>query len=254
MYKLLGLPELASVHGAQVDRFILYVHYLMGALFIGWFAYFLFVLFRFRAAKNPKASYTGVQSHASSWIEVSVAAIEGVLLIGLSIPLWAKFADDFPPQDESTVIRIVAQQFAWNSVYPGSDGEFGRQDFSLISATNQFGWDYTDPRNADNFEGNLNTIIVPLGKPVIAHISSKDVIHSFKVNPFRITQDAIPGMSIPIWFQPTEIGNFIINCAQLCGNSHYFMKGFFKVVPPEDYAAFVAEKTAAAAAGAGGWE
>src|SRR5690606_4698377 len=95
---LLGLPVLASEHGAKVDEFILYVHYLMGALFIGWFAYFLYTLFRFRASKNPRASYAGAQTHASSYIEVAVAAIEGVLLIGLAIPLWAKFADKFPAQ------------------------------------------------------------------------------------------------------------------------------------------------------------
>jgi hypothetical protein len=39
--KLLGLPELASVHGADVDKLIVYVHYLMIVLFIGWGAYFL---------------------------------------------------------------------------------------------------------------------------------------------------------------------------------------------------------------------
>ena len=254
MYELLQLPELHSVHGADVDRVILYVHYLMGALFIGWLAYFLYALFRFRASRNPKASYAGAQTHASSYIEVAVAAIEGVLLVGLSIPLWAKFADAFPPADESTVIRVVAEQFAWHGIHTGPDGEFGRQSFQLVSSTNQYGWDYTDPLVVDNFEGAPNEIVVPLGKPVIAHISSKDVVHSFKINPFRVTQDAIPGMSIPIWFEPTDAGDYLINCAQLCGNSHYFMKGYFRVVPQEEFDAYVAEKTAAAALSAGGFE
>ena len=254
MYKLLGLPELHSVHGADVDRFILYVHYLMGALFIGWLAYFLYVLFRFRASKSPRASYTGVQSHTSSYIEVAVAAIEGVLLIGLSIPLWAKFADEFPPESESTVVRVVAEQFTWNAVYPGLDGQFGDQGFQFVSSTNHYGWDYRDSRVVDNFASNPNDIVVPEGKPVITHITSKDVIHSFKVNGFRITQDAIPGMSIPIWFEPTSVGTYLITCAQLCGNSHYYMKGQFRVVPQADYDAFVADKTAAAAVSAGGFE
>lgn len=254
MEKLLGLPELASVHGEKVDQFILYVHYLMGALFIGWFAYFLYVLFRFRQSKNPKGSHAGVQTHASSYIEVAVAAIEGVLLIGLAIPLWAKFADDFP--QDATQIRVVAEQFAWNGVYPGPDGKFGKQDFSLVSSTNEFGWDYTDPDTADNFKGLLNEIVVPVGKPVITTISSKDVVHSFKINPFRITQDAIPGMAIPVWFEPTTKTNatYLINCAQLCGNSHYYMKGFFKVVQPDEFAKYVSERSASAAASAGGFE
>src|SRR5262245_36027860 len=108
MMKYLGLPILASDHGKHVDSFILYVHWLMGILFVGWLAYFLYTLFRFRATKHPRANYSGAQSHASSYIEIAVAAIEGVLLIGLSIPLWAKFADQFPAESEATSIRVVA--------------------------------------------------------------------------------------------------------------------------------------------------
>lgn len=246
MMKFLGLPFLASEHGKQVDDLLLYVHYLMGALFIGWLAFFLYTIFRFRASKHPRATYAGAQSHASSWIEVAVAAVEGVLLIGLSIPLWAKFADQFPPESQATVVRVVAEQFLWTGVYPGLDGKFGKQDFRLVSNTNQFGWDYTDEATKDNFTADQNVIVVPEKKPVIAYISSKDVIHSFKITPFRVTQDAVPGMAIPIWFQPTTNGVFLINCAQLCGNSHYYMKGQFHVVPQAQYDEFVAAKSASA--------
>jgi cytochrome c oxidase subunit 2 len=248
MLKYLGLPMLASEDGKHVDNFILYVHYLMGILFVGWLAYFLYTLFRFRASKHPRASYVGAQTHASSYIEIAVAVIEGVLLVGLSIPLWAKFADQFPPESQATNIRVVAQQFLWNAVYPGKDGKFGKQDFHLVNSTNQFGWDYTDPMTRDNFVGDQNVIVVPEGKPVVASISSKDVIHSFKVNAFRVTQDAIPGMAIPIWFKPTETGIYIINCAQLCGNSHYYMKGQFHVVPQKEFDEFLAKHANAGAA------
>ncbi len=246
--KFLGLPMLASEHGADVDKFILYVHYLMGVLFVGWFAYFLFALFRYRASRNPKASYAGAQTHASSYIEGAVAVVEGVLLIGLSVPLWAKFADKFPAESEATSMRVVASQFQWQAVYPGKDGQFGNQDFKLVNTTNQFGWDYSDPRTHDNFTSDLNTILAPLGKPVITHITSKDVIHSFKINAFRLTQDAMPGMSIPVWFNPTTNGVYVITCAQLCGNSHYFMKGYFHVVDTNKWEEFVASKVAAGAA------
>ncbi len=254
MLKYLGLPMLASDHGKHVDDFILYVHYLMGVLFVGWLAYFLYTLFRFRAARHPKASYAGAQTHASSYIEIAVAAIEGVLLVGLSIPLWAKFADQFPAESEATNVRVVAQQFFWNGVYPGKDGKFGKQDFHLVNSTNQFGWDYTDPATHDNFVGDQNVIVVPEGKPVVAIISSKDVIHSFKINSFRVTQDAIPGMAIPIWFKPTTNGVFLINCAQLCGNSHYYMKGEFHVVPQQKFDEFVAAKSASAGGAAQSFE
>ena len=53
MMKFLGLPELVTVHGKDVDNLILYVHLLMGALFIGWLSYFLYTIFRFNTRSNP---------------------------------------------------------------------------------------------------------------------------------------------------------------------------------------------------------
>lgn len=237
-----------------MDKLILYIHYLMGALFIGWLAYFLYTLFRFRASKNPRASYAGAQTHASSFIEAGVAILELAILVFLAIPLWANLADKFPDQKESTVVRVVAEQFAWTGHYPGKDGQFGKQDLTLVSSTNQFGKDFTDPATADDFTAPLNEITVPVNKPVITYITSKDVIHSFKVSPMRITQDAIPGLQIPVHFKPLQEGDYLINCAQLCGNSHYFMKGIFRVLSAEKYQAWTAEKQNAAAASAGGFE
>jgi cytochrome c oxidase subunit 2 len=88
---------------------------------------------------------------------------------------------------------------------------------------------------------------LPVNKPVIAHVTSKDVIHSFKVNPLRVTQDAIPGMSIPVHFTPTQEGKYLINCAQLCGNSHSVMIGFVRVVSQEAYNQWAAEQLKKAA-------
>jgi cytochrome c oxidase subunit 2 len=236
MSKLLGLPVLASEHGRQVDDLIIYVHWLMGVLFVGWLAYFAYTLFRFHRSRNPKADYFGVRSHFSSYIEGAVALVEGVLLVGVAIPFWARAVEKFPKESESTVIQVVAQQFAWNFRYPGKDGTFGRQDMHMVTADNVFGVDPKDEHGKDDVQ-TLNEIHVPLvkgpdgnNKPVIIFISSKDVIHSFKLIAMRVTQDAIPGMRIPIWFRPTQEGRYQINCAQLCGNSHSSMSGGFLVV------------------------
>ena len=53
----LQLPINASTHGAEIDRIIVLVHILMAVLFVGWSAYFIYVLFRFRKGANPKADY-----------------------------------------------------------------------------------------------------------------------------------------------------------------------------------------------------
>jgi cytochrome c oxidase subunit 2 len=253
MEKLLGLPALASEHGKDVDNLVIYVHWLMIVLFIGWLGYFFYVLFRFHKSRNPKADYVGVKNHASNYIEGAVALVEGILLIGVAVPLWAKATDKFPSENEATRIQVVAQQFAWNIRYPGKDGEFGKQSMELVKTDNVFGIDPTDPKGKDDVT-SLNEIHVPFvknpdgkPKPVIFYISSKDVIHSFKVIALRVTQDAIPGMRIPIWFRPTQEGRFQVNCAQLCGNGHASMAvGFLIIESPEAYEKWLASKAGGA--------
>ncbi len=166
-----------------------------------------------------------------------------VLLFGLAVPLWAKVVDKMPPENGSTIIRVVAQQFGWNVRYAGPDGVFGKQDMTKMSPTNPIGLDSADPHTKDDIQ-TLNSIHVPVNKPVIVHLTSKDVIHSFKVIAFRVTQDAIPGMSIPVWFTPIKEGRYQINCAQLCGTGHYSMsQGFVTVDSQENYDKWVAQQS-----------
>lgn len=244
---ILGMPELASKNGQSVDALIVYVHWLMLALFIGWTGYFLYAIWRFQSKRNPKADYQGVKNHMSSYIELIVAAVEAVLLVGVAIPVWAKAVDHFPAAKDSTVIYVMAQQYAWNVRYAGLDGKFGRQDMSYISDTNVFGVDPNDPNGKDDIQ-TLNDIHVPVNKPVIVYVSSKDVIHSFKVVAMRVCQDAIPGLRIPCWFIPDKIGVYQVNCAQLCGPGHSQMTGGFLTVESQaDYDKWIQSKSATSA-------
>jgi cytochrome c oxidase subunit 2 len=246
MEKLLGLPALASQQGRDVDRLIIYVHWLMIALFAGWLCYFAYTLFRFHHKRHPKADYAGVKSNVSSYLEIGVALVEGFLLVGLALPLWARAVDKFPPEKDSTVIQVVAQQFAWNVRYPGKDVIFGKQDMRWVTPDNVFGVDPNDPAGKDDVQ-TLNEVHVVVNKPAIIYISSKDVIHSFKVIAMRVTQDAIPGMRIPVHFTPTQEGRYQINCAQLCGNGHSTMsQGYLVVEGQEAFDKWIIAKTGAA--------
>jgi cytochrome c oxidase subunit 2 len=226
---IIFMPELASSNGRYVDALMVYVHWLMIALFIGWSLYFVYVLWRFNVKRNPKADYEGSKSHLPKQIELAVVLAEAVLLVVVAMPIWARNVQDFPKPEDSTLIQVMAQQFAWNVRYPGPDGKFGRQDMKLISNDNVFGVDPTDPAGKDDVQ-LLNEIHVPVNKPVLIYLSSKDVIHSLKLVAMRITQDAIPGLRIPCTFTPTKIGRYQIECAQLCGNGHAAMAGGFVVV------------------------
>ena len=241
MGELLGLPIQASEHAPEIDDMIILIHWLMAVLFVGWGAFYIYTLIRFRASANPKADYTGVTSHTSSYLEIGVAVIEAVLLIGFAIPAWAHRVNDIPPEEEATVVNVIGKQFEWISHYPGEDGRWGRRDISLITPTNTIGLDRSDPNGADDIV-SINQLNLPVNKPVIVNLSSQDVIHSFGIAEMRVKQDAVPGLQIPVWWVPNQVGNWEVNCSQLCGLGHYRMRGFVTIMEQEEYDAWLEEE------------
>jgi len=241
MEKWLGMPVQASAHAAEIDQMTVLVHWLMLVLFVGWGAFYLYVLFRFRKSANPKASYTGAKGKVSKGLEVGVAVVEVILLVFYAIPAWAKRVKAFPSENEATVVRVIGEQFAWNIHYPGPDGRFGRTDVTKVTADNPLGLDRTDPDAKDDIT-TINQLYLPVNRPVLVHLSSKDVIHSFGLIEMRVKQDAVPGMSMPVWFVPTRPGEYEIACSQLCGLGHFRMRGFLHVDTPAEYQTWMAEQ------------
>lgn len=203
MLDFLGLPPDASAHGAEIDNMMVVIHWLMFVLFIGWGAFFTYVLVRFRRSRQQTADYSGVKTHASSYLEIAVAVFEGILIIGFAVPLWAQRVNEFPEERDAVVVRVVAEQFAWNVHYPGADGIFGPTDINLVSADNPIGLDRSDMDAKDDIV-TINQLVLPLGKPAIVRLTSKDVIHSFGIPLLRVKQDAVPGQIIPVWFEPIQ--------------------------------------------------
>jgi cytochrome c oxidase subunit II len=254
MTEWLGMPALAATHGAQIDNLIGWIHVFMLVLFVGWGSFFVYCLIRFRRSRNPVANYTGVKSHASNYLEIGVAVVEAILLVGFAIPIWAARVDRVPPESESVVVNVTAEQFAWNVRYTGPDGKFGRTDLSMIDMqSNPLGVDQSDPASKDDVT-TLNQLYVPANKPIIIKLRSKDVIHSFNVPEFRVKQDAIPGLTIPIYFTTdvttaemrARTGNpefqYEIACAQLCGLGHYRMRAFVTVLSQDEFQKWMDEK------------
>jgi cytochrome c oxidase subunit 2 len=84
-----------------------------------------------------------------------------------------------------------------------------------------------------------NEMHIPVGKPIRIHLRSEDVIHSFFLPEMRVKQDAVPGLTIPVWFESTKTGDFTIACAELCGFGHSTMYGQLTVHEQDDYAAWL---------------
>lgn len=254
MSEWLGLPVRASAHGATIDHLLVLIHGFIVVMVVGWLAFGLYALWRFRRKRNPHADAHGAKSHASFGVEVGVIAFEIVLFLGIALPFWVRNASALPEPGENPVtVRVVAQQFAWNIHYPGADGVFGATRPDLMDdTTNPLGLDYDDPHAKDDIV-TLNQLYLPLGRPAVVHLSSKDVIHSFGLPEFRVKQDAIPGMTATVSFTPTlttadfqtitgdDARTFEIVCSQLCGLGHFRMRGFVHVLAEDDFETWLAD-------------
>jgi len=260
-----SFPELVSQNGGDIDGLIIAVHLLMLVLFVGWIIYYFAALWKFRASNNPKADYKGVKSKTiTNSIEGAVIVAELVLVV-VATYFWNFYVNESDDFSDESVVRVTAEQFAWSARYPGADGKLGTQDKTLVTGANPFGIDKSKPNWEDDVEVLKADIVVPMiknedgtHKSVTVDLTSKDVIHCFKVLPLRVCQDVIPGLRIPIHFRPTKTGRYQITCAQLCGDGHARMKGAIRVVGEAEWNEWykaekekknpTAEKAAAAAA------
>lgn len=233
----ISLPDQASTYAPSVDNALGYLHIGMVLIFVLWSLFFTVALIKFRRAKNPAADPNVNKWGIRSFLpDVAILSFEIWLIFVFGLPIWAQIKEKFPSQEEALVVNMTAEQFAWSFQYAGPDGLFGRRDPSLMSPTNPMGIDRQDPPAKDDIV-TLNQLFVPVNKPVIVNMTSKDVIHNFFVPEFRVKQDVVPGMNIPLWFEATKTGDFVLGCSQLCGLGHFRMKGQVLVLSQEEFQA-----------------
>ncbi len=135
------LPIDISVHGKGIDDLILMLHVFMVVLFVGWGAYLLYCLVKFKESNGHKADLTVKHFNLPKYLEIGIILFEVVLLVSFSLPVWKTFRYEFPAEKDAVVVRLVAEQFSWSIHYPGQDGLFGRTDVALMDASNPVGID-----------------------------------------------------------------------------------------------------------------
>jgi cytochrome c oxidase subunit 2 len=236
------LPPLASIEGQEIDTLMYLVHLLMLVLFVGWAVFFVVVLVRFRKKHHPHAYPQSLSSGIPATIELGVAAVEALFLFGFSIPFWTARISVMPVGKDVIEINVNAQQFAWNVHYPGVDKKFGRISAQFF-ADNLLGIDPHDPNGKDDIT-TTNQLYIPIGRPIVIYLTSRDVMHSFSVPAMRVKKDAIPGMVNVVWFTPIKTGRFEIACAQLCGVGHYRMRGWIIVETEKKYDEWIRKQIA----------
>lgn len=196
------LGESVSTFGPDIDSIYYLILWITGVIFVIVEVALIVFIIRYRGREGRTATYThGNRTAEVVWTAVPFLLV--VLIVYMSNGVWLSVKRPPDTLDDPLSLRVAAKQFEWNVTYPGPDGELD---------------------TADDFV-KRNQLHLPVGRPVRIDLTSEDVIHSLFLPEFRVKQDAVPGMTIPVWFEATETGEFSLACAELCGLGHYRMRG-----------------------------
>ncbi|MEX1119134.1 MAG: cytochrome c oxidase subunit II [Terrimicrobiaceae bacterium] len=235
-------PENVTVGGKKIDVLLNIIFWLTFAVFVATQTVYIYYLIKYRRRPGVKAHY----SHGNNFLEIIWTSIPTVIFLVLAIVsnrVWFEIHSD-PPAD-ALKVNISSYQYGWDMRYAGADGQLGRIDVKQIGMENKFGLGKDDATAADDF--TAMELVIPANRPVHIYLNARDVIHSFYVPQFRLYQDAVPGRTITwVWFEVIRPGNFELACSQLCGVGHYNMKAPIRVLPPEEFDKWYAEKSQAA--------
>lgn len=214
------LPKDVSTFGPSIDSTLRFIVYVVGTFFVLAEGAIVFFLISSRRKAGERAHYIDGETLGQlKWILIPVLIVVcfDVAIDTMAAPIWDSVKRDIP--EGVITVRVRGVQFGWEFTYAGPDGKFG--------GPNEF--------------TQTNTLTVPTNSKIRLIITSKDVIHSFYVPVLRLKQDAVPGREIPAWFEVTEEGKYEIACSQLCGVSHFAMKGILLAESPDKFQQWLSE-------------
>jgi len=222
----LWFPPIISTYGGDIDFLFYVILWMVTITFIGTEVLLVWFVFRYSKRDSSRSIYT----HGNHTLEMVWTGIPALLLIFVAfsqMKAWTTVKINFPEEGPYTVqnplMEVYASQFDWRVRYPDAEGNFNGTDVIEVA------YDIT----------------VPANRKVVLRLKSRDVLHSFFVPVFRLKQDAVPGMEIPVWFEATEPGDYDLICAELCGWGHYKMAGRIHVLPEAEFDSWLAAKRAA---------
>jgi cytochrome c oxidase subunit 2 len=177
-------PQAAAIFGLFVETLIVCC-----AIFLVVVALVAFCVVRFRGRAGREASRT----EGNRRLEIGWTLGPAAILIWLLVATARAMAVADPPADRPPDLTVVAHQWWWEARYASG----------TITA---------------------NEIHLPVGRPLVVRIESRDVVHDFWVPALGRKIDAIPGRPVSIWLQANVPSLYLGTCAEYCGLEHAWMR------------------------------
>jgi cytochrome c oxidase subunit II len=190
------LPEATGI-SVKIDWLFRFMAFFSVPILVYVNGYILYFVLRYRNRKGQPIEQPGSSIHDHPALEFWWTAIPSALMLVLGLLSYVLIPQYYTAKAATTnsiTIEAIGHQFSWEFRYPG----------------------LRDPVPDE--------LHLPVGIPVTIDVTSTDVIHSFWVPAFRMKQDMIPGMVVPMTMTPTEIGRFEIVCTEFCGVGHSGMR------------------------------
>jgi cytochrome c oxidase subunit 2 len=216
------LPAL-STYAGDIDFIIDLIFWLVGFWFILSEGVFFWLIIRYRKKEGVPAEYvTGETPEQKRWITIPhfLVLFCDIFILYYAIVAWYEVKQNLP--EPQATVKVIGQQWAWTFVHEGPDGKLDTAD------------DITE----------MNELHIEVDKLYHYKLSATDVMHSFSVPVFRLKQDAIPGRVITGWWEATGIGEYSIQCAEICGIGHGLMGARIFIETPDQHAAWITERSA----------
>lgn len=216
----------------SIHRLYLFVTVLAAIVFVVVESALVFAIFRYHR-KSPDEF--PVQTHGSNLLEVVWTGIPVLIVATIFTFTFITLQKvDHGPQGGDLKVEVTGFQWQWQFVYnlnqlgPGSDPN-AKGQVKIVGTKDQ------EP-----------TLEIPVNEPIDFKLISNDVIHSFFVRDFLYKLDVVPGRDNEFRVTPRQTGEFIGQCAELCGMDHALMRFNVKVVERAEFDKWIADQSAAA--------
>ena len=190
----------------------------------------LIVIVKFRRGANPVPSRT---TH-NTVLEVVWTLVPVLILVAIAVPSIRLLAHQYAPPKADITVKATGNQWYWSYTYPDHGG------FEIVS--NGLKDEDAKARGEPRLLAVDERMVVPQGAVVKVIVTASDVIHSWGVPAFWTKIDAVPGRLNETWFKTDKPGVYYGQCFELCGARHAYMPIAVEVLPPAQFAAWIASK------------